>query len=552
MTFRSVTHAALLVLLAPGAAASQATVHVPLTDPAYEDAERLLALAGGGPVVLGQRPWSEATFASLVDSLEARLGEDAEAGSPAGRGGRRILSRLRRRFGEPAVGPRVELREVRVDGTWTDSPARRTPPNVEWIEDRTNPLVAYRQGRDPVRGVTLGAEVAASARPTDFLAAYVRPRARAAFASGGEVALGDEARALLLPSADGEEVVAQSLYGRLVVGRLSLLAGRRSVFWGQGPRDGLLVSLNPRAFDMVEVSTERPFRLPWLLGALGPVHGTVFVADLGREDQRFPGSKLVGVKLSARPHPSLEVGVATLNEQGGEGAPDAGLGDRILDVLILPDLLRGGSDFLFSEKLFGVDLRWTAPTSRPFVLYAEAAATDFDVRRFDEIVREDGAYALGAFLPFLGGCACWDLRAEVRRTGARVYRHNQFVSGLTLERDVIGSPLGPDARGGSVEVSREVDSGGSVGLRAALESRSLDLYEIVDEPSFRIVQVSDGVEEVRRRATAWWRGRGIDGPGPGALEILVEAAVEGVQDFAFEAGTDRVHVLLTVGASWRR
>ncbi|MGD2068384.1 MAG: capsule assembly Wzi family protein, partial [Gemmatimonadota bacterium] len=351
MTFRSGAYALLLLLLAPGAAASQATVHVPLTDPAYLDVERLLALVGGGPVVMGQRPWSEATFALLVDSLEERLGEEVESGSPAHRGGSRILGRLRRRFGELGAGGRVGLREVRVDGTWTDSPARRTPPNLEWIEDRTNPLVAYRQGRSVVRGATLGVEVAGSARPTDFLAAYVRPRARAAFASQGAVALGDEARALILPSSDGKDVVAQSLYGRIVLGRLSLVAGRRSAFWGQGPRDGLLISLNPRPFDMVEVSTERPFRMPWLLGVLGPVHGTVFLADLGREDQRFPGSKLVGVKLSARPHPSLEVGIATLNEQGGEGAPEAGLGERILDVLILPDLLRAGSDFLFSEKL---------------------------------------------------------------------------------------------------------------------------------------------------------------------------------------------------------
>src|SRR5206468_6735269 len=64
------------------------------------------------------------------------------------------------------------------------------------------------------------------------------------------------------------------LYARVQLRNVAVTVGRDYVFFGHGQSAGLLNSLNPHGFDLLRVSGDRPFLLPFIARLLGPVQGT--------------------------------------------------------------------------------------------------------------------------------------------------------------------------------------------------------------------------------------------------------------------------------------
>src|SRR5207244_625034 len=152
------------------------------------------------------------------------------------------------------------------------------------------------------------------------------------------------------------EVVLQTGSASLLLGNFSMDIGRDYAAYGQAPTGGLLLSENAPALDMFRVQNDRPFALPWLVGLIGPIRPSAFVADLG-ESQLHPHARLAGWHVALLPHPQLELGVEVLDAMGGRGGQPASFGDRVLDVIpIIDGFFRRNSDFEFSNKLAGVDM----------------------------------------------------------------------------------------------------------------------------------------------------------------------------------------------------
>src|SRR5207249_2639637 len=99
--------------------------------------------------------------------------------------------------------------------------------------------------------------------------------------------------------------------------------------FGQSPTGGILLSSNAPPLDQLRITNERPSRLPWIFGLAGPLKATALLADLGPA-QFYPHSTIVAYKISALPHPRVELGVQVLDEMGGRGAPPRAFVDRIL------------------------------------------------------------------------------------------------------------------------------------------------------------------------------------------------------------------------------
>src|SRR6185437_10925314 len=66
----------------------------------------------------------------------------------------------------------------------------------------------------------------------------------------------------------------------LLFGNFSVEVGRTYGILGQAPTGGLLLSENAPSLDMIRFSNDRPAGLPWLFHYLGPIKGTLFVAEL--------------------------------------------------------------------------------------------------------------------------------------------------------------------------------------------------------------------------------------------------------------------------------
>src|SRR5262245_14127177 len=426
------------LLHAPLAKAQSSATADP-SDPIYRPIDRFIAEGLIDTVLVAQRPYSRRAIARLA-AQAARDPSRPEAGF-AGKGltadSRSALAQRLQYTSAPidqarivyqvdtvAARPRSDvplagrLDRMTLEGVVLSSRARDVPDGgIAGIRAVTNPLADDNQGRPYVDGVTGAAEGAAHGDLGRFASLNVAGDARGVGSHG--------------TGKQESRVTVLSLSTRLRNVRVDV--GRDYVSWGQTPRGGLAFSLNAPALDMVRITSDAPFVLPWLFRYVGPVGATVFMADLGVH-REFPHAKLVGWKVSAAPVKQLELGLTVIDETGGRGAPRASFADRFEDVFPFVDaLFRNKSDFEFSNKLAGGDIRLRIPSAGGLELYGETLFDDFDLRRLWSSFWQDNGVIAGFTLPRLTTDGVVRLDGEVHHTGLRYYQHGQFSSGITFQ-----------------------------------------------------------------------------------------------------------------------
>ncbi|HEY4215951.1 MAG TPA: capsule assembly Wzi family protein [Gemmatimonadaceae bacterium] len=520
---------ALLVLssaIAASTATAQARPMVPPGERVYRDIDRLAAAGLIDTLVLGARPFSEREVVRLLSEAQRNLSRNPNAQAWAAPTIAGDLARWTRGKIKPMDAAFVELSEM-------DNPYRPAPvdPNGK-IDAVINPLAANRSARVIANGftadfetfhsVTLGSHVALSINPK---LVTVTPRA------GGMPA------STLLRLQTGS--------ANFLFGNLSIDAGRDYTIFGQAPSGGLLLSDNAPPLNMVRVSNDIPFELPWWLHAFGPMRATAFVADLGPTHQVHPHSKLIGYHIAALPVRQLEVGLEVIDAMGGKGGQPATFGDRVLDVVPIFDVFRSGSDFQFSNKMAGGDFHWRVPSWRGFELYGETGLDDFDARRLRIVFLQDGGYIAGTSLSCILECGRLGVRAEYRQTGIRYYTHYDYF--LAEHQELLGDPLGPRGLGGYLTVDGESHAGIYGALTGAFEVRSGNTYSShvtnSSGANFHFVLAARRPGEKRERVMATLStDRGTQ-----RVSVRATAGVEHVTNFRFVAGSDRNNVLGTVG-----
>ncbi|HSW30354.1 MAG TPA: capsule assembly Wzi family protein [Longimicrobiales bacterium] len=534
--------AAAWLALAPPARA-QASPFVPVWDAAYQDLDVLLArgMVGRrtpGSPIRGQRPYSRMAFARAVAEARSTLGDGAVEAKPRVA---EAMVRLEARFaaelalvraGErPGVGRSVALRQVTLDATAADSPPRAIPWQLTSALDAdVNPLLQRNHGRVLADGLTLGSEAWVDAVLGSRVAAQFAPRLWAEDGGGAR--------------ADGTLLLG---HVRALFGNLSVEVGRNALGHGHAREAGPALSSNPRGLDLLRLSMERPGRLPWIFRGLGPAGFTALLADMGR-DQDTPGSKLVVFEGAVRPHPNLELGGILLNHQGGGVDPGASFGERVLDALfILPrrPFYFFSDESVMSDKAAGVDLRLTLP-ERGLELFVEMLTTDdHDLFRAPrQGLWHDAAWTAGARATALGGEGRWDAWLEASRVGLLPYTHHEFTSGLTLDRRVLGSPLGPLGTGVQAGAGR-IGERGTLSVEGAWERYSGDTYRNPDDGLSHRFRVADNPDEIRLRGAVEWAGH----PGVPGLSTGVRLGWERVTRFALGSAS-RTNLVAQVRAAY--
>lgn len=493
---------------------AQATAAVPLDHPAYVELDVLRAAGLVPSSIVGQGPHSRLSFAESVAEARSRVDSLiglAHAQPPPGSRQREALARLEAWFATeierlcaldeesgpecPVAGPlEVRPRVARFDLTWLQSPWRAIPTRYDtpsdFIDGRLNPLVDGNLGRKYVDGWTGGLEGGVELGVGSHLVAVAHPRLSLSEPRGADA---------------GTDLTAHQLYLRSVLGNLAIEIGRDHLFFGQGLESATVVSSNPRGFDMIRLSNDRPFRLPWILSALGPTALSFVAADLG-SNRDVEHALFFLWKGAIRPHPNLELGLTNVNVQGGEGIPSSPFWKRLADVLAPSESL-----VFVSDKLVGIDARLTLPDPG-LELYMEFTNTDPDFRRFGQAVSDEAAWLVGASVPSFGADGRFSARAEWRRNGFRPYTHHLYPSGLTLDGLVVGSSLGPAGTG----LVGRIGWGGpthQLGLAASWERYLGDIYRNIPDPETGRLswsKIEDNPDEVRFRLEGEWTRLGVE------------------------------------------
>lgn len=468
----------------PGASATVAP-----GEAVYDDLERLGALGLLPGEILGLKPLSRAEIARIVGAASRRAGAGR---SPA----REMLIRLRGEYPELRFGEDQGIDDIRLGAAWTNS----EPEQLRWdnhlgtIDARVYPLAAYREGDAFAHGGTFWLQTHHAHNLGRALAFGVRTNGRFFLERRNHATCG----ARQMETETDGDINLKAAYGRLRLGPAVIQAGRDAVAWGPLARGGFLASSNARPLDMIFISHESPYRLPWVFRHAGPHRAALFVADLG-EDRTYPHTLLVGLKASFRPLEAAELGFTETLLMGGEGAPRPTLADIFKQVF---PVMRLGLKDDYSDHRFGFDYRFQVWPGR-LQLYGELFVDDGRKGEYEHLT----AHRTGLFLPALGRRGAFDARLEYTRLPALCYRHGRWATGYALDEHLLGDELGPDAKGLRTELRWTGETGNRVGLELAWEGRDADTWGQVPKPppadpgdSGAIYRIQDNPTEWRYRA----------------------------------------------------
>lgn len=446
--------------------------YVPLDSWVYPAFDRLAALGLVSSGLAGMRPWTRLECARLWNEASEAAGEDNARFSESGQ----LLAALRQEFAsefdEDGTGGnnlrfRVESVYTRVTGI-SGAPLDRSYDFGQTIlNDFGRP---FAEGVNNVTGLSGWA----SAGP---LAVYVRGEYQYAPSSP---ALPQEARQLISTLDFGVPVPPDSLspavnhfqlldaYVAVNLSNWQLSFGRQSLWWGPSQGGPMMFSDNAVPVTMLRLDRASPFKLPSILGRLGPLRTQMILGQLSGQEFVYgvstgligqwgralnPQPFIDGVKLSFKPTPNLEFGVSKTTLVGGPGMPFTI--HKFLQSMfsIMGKNGQYGTSADAGDRRSEVDFSYQVPGLRNWLTFYGDAFTEDEFSPLG--YPRKSVYQGGVYLPKLPKIPKLDLRIEGGATSPPdfsscngcFYSNGRFLSGFTNQGNIMGSWLGRGAQG---------------------------------------------------------------------------------------------------------
>lgn len=444
--------------------------YVPLDSWVYPAFDRLAALGLVDSGLAGMRPWTRFECARLLNEATDAAAEDNSRSSESGR----LVAALQQEFvsesdehGVAGNNPQLRIEAVYSRVTGISGP----PLNRSYDFGQT---ILNDFGRPFAEGVNhvTGLSGWASAGP---LVVYVRGEYQHAPASPG---LPQEARQLIStldfgvpvpPSGPISAVNQFQLLDAYVAIHLSswqLSFGKQSLWWGPGQGGPMMFSDNAVPVTMLRLDRASPYKLPSILGLLGPMRTQVILGQLSGQEFVYssatgligqwgralnPQPFIDGVKLSFKPTPNFEFGISKTTLVGGPGLPFTL--HRFLQSMFSFATGQFGANADAGDRRSEVDFSYKIPKLRNWLtLYGDAFTED----EFSPLgYPRKSVYQGGVYMPKLPRIPKLDLRIEGGATSPPdfsscngcFYANGRFLSGFTNQGNIMGSWLGRGAQG---------------------------------------------------------------------------------------------------------
>src|SRR5207249_3647217 len=339
-----------------------ASVNLPLHHWSYEAIERLTALGIIDRAMVVPKPYSRKQAAKYVARAIERIRSDQV---PAD--GREVLAeplieRLMQ-FLQPelvelgAISVRREALGVRGKGLGENHETLEEKGETQSTPDSRNTLPT-QQTQHAIDAIRVGArlQVEGDAFSVGHGSVRLRENRMGQFYANGEQVQSDlrgwlelgnvlaltvdpkfisNAHALGIGAVENNRnVYLQEFNAKLTLFNIAFQIGRSTNWWGPGYRGSLLLTDHAFPLDMVQLGSDEPFQLPWILRSLGQWRVNTFLTQLER-DRDFPRAKVFGLRLSYLPTTWLELGANRLTQFDGRGRNQA-FPKTVLDVYAKP------------------------------------------------------------------------------------------------------------------------------------------------------------------------------------------------------------------------
>jgi len=242
------------------------------------------------------------------------------------------------------------------------------------------------------------------------------------------------------------------------IGNWKFTVGQQSRYWGPGWDGSLILSNNARPFPSVSVENVLSKHDPeGIFRWLGHTKLHAFVGQL-ESDRGIPDAKIIGTRLTIKPHRSFEVGLHRTIQWGGEGQ-DESFSDFFKTLFsVRVDTQDGALGTVRGNSIAGLDARWNLPFGngkKHYSVYTQYIGED---RVDGSILLGDEIFMVGAsvagFSKRLNGS--WRAYVEATDTSAGsfkgrdrnniVYNHGSYTDGYRFQDISLGHGIDSDSR----------------------------------------------------------------------------------------------------------
>ncbi len=442
-----------------------ASPYVPIDSYVYPLFDSLIASGAVRSGILGQRPWTRAECARLVEEGSERVKEGSQEA--------RMVDVLRREFADNLKASDTRpSKTISIDELYTRAQViSGTPLNDSFHFGQT---LYDDYGRPYWKGFNNISGIAGSAVTGRFVM-YGRGEYQHAPAVPGYpasvVQFENTVDGVTIPhgNAGTDQFRLIEGYAGVQFSKLSLTVGKESLWWGPTVSGPFLFSNNAEPIYMARLSQTTPIRLPWVFGYLGAFKFDSFFGKLS--GHLYPdGPYTHGQKISLKPTPNLELGFTRTMIIGGNAGAMCGfpgtcpghpltlgyfgngftsVGDASTPLGSVP-----GSAQDVGDRRGGLDFTYRVPGLRNWLTLYGDFFTDDDPSPLANPRRS--AIMPGIYLnkfPFLHKL---DFRAEAPMTaqaaisqygGQFFYFNGAFRDGNTNKGIILGDWIGRQAKG---------------------------------------------------------------------------------------------------------
>ena len=455
---------------APLSSSNQGSPYVPLDSWIYPALDRLSAMGLIDSGFAGLRPWTRHECMRQLSEAEDKLagGEKNEA--------QKLVDALQLEF-QPeieAASQGAPAESFRLESLYSRTEYISGMPLIDGytfgqtqINDFGRP---YGEGWSTVNGFSAYAT-------TGHLVAYVRGEEQSApsipaYSLATRQIVQQVDFYPMLPPATAQPAVVQfnllDAYVGLMFSNWQVSFGKQSLSWGPGDGGSMTLSNNAQPINMLRVSRTAPFKLPSILGWLGPIRTEFFLGQLaGQEFILIPTDAVLGQfgqslspqpfihgqKLSFKPTPNFEFGFFRTTIYGGPDFPFT-LHNFLRSVFSTGNTPAGNANKP-GKRTSGMDLSYRLPWLRN---WATIYADGFTFDEFSPIAYPTwSAWRSGLYFSHLPRLPKLDLRAEgvytdvPKRGGTNFpgtfYFNETWRSGYTNDGNIMGSWVGRGGQG---------------------------------------------------------------------------------------------------------
>ncbi len=443
--------------------------YVPIDSWVYPAFDRLAAFGYVNSGMFGMRPWTRSECVRLlneaVEQLDQRGSEDTQALHLYDS----LVQEFSNDFANLALG---ENRNLRVESVYTRVTGISGLPLTDGYhfgQTITNNFGRpFAEGFSPVGGFSGWAS-------EGRFAAYIRgeyqhapsipalplqARQFIASADGGGMPVPPDAAT---PSVDQFQLV--EAYVAMNVENWQFSFGRQTLWWGPSLSGPLMFSDNAAPVDMFRVSRISPFKLPSILGWMGPIRMEFFLGQLAGQEFIFAENTglvgqfgrpldrqpfIDGYRIGFKPTQNFEFGVSVTAVFSGATIPLTA--HTFLRSLSLGNTSPGAIDDP-GDRRSGVNFTYKIPKLRDWLTFYGEAFTEDEFSPLG--YPRKSAYQGGIYMPRIPGVPKLDLRVEGGSTvppdfpecNGCFYLNGRYVNGYTNQGKLMGSWLGRAGQG---------------------------------------------------------------------------------------------------------